>query len=454
MMDRPKETDGKQEGGNVARMNAVEAAGAIRAGRITSEALVSACLDRIAALEERVGAWAFLDPGHALEQAREADRARREGKALGPLHGVPVGVKDIFDTKDMPTEYGTVLHAGRRPAEDAAAVSLLREAGAVILGKTVTTELAVYSPGKTRNPHDPERTPGGSSSGSAAAVAAFMAPLAIGTQSNGSVIRPASYCGVYGYKPSHGLISRHGVLRQSPPLDQVGVFARTIEDAALVAERIMAFDGRDPDTRPRARPALVGTLADEPPVKPCMAFVKTPVWDQADLDTREAFAELVARLGENVVEIELPEIFRDAVGLHRTIMEADLAGSFEREYALGRESLSPILREMIERGRKVPTVEYNRALGRVPVLNRAFDKVFGRHEAIITPAATGEAPVGLESTGSPIFCTIWTLCGMPAITLPVLQGAHGMPMGVQLVGAKGDDARLLRTARRLENLLR
>ena len=453
-MDRTKEIDGSQECGNVARMNAVEAAGAIRAGRITSEALVSACLDRIAALEERVGAWAFLDPGHALEQAREADRALREGKAPGPLHGVPVGVKDIFDTKDMPTGYGTVLHAGRRPAEDAAAVSLLREAGAVILGKTVTTELAVYSPGKTRNPHDPERTPGGSSSGSAAAVAAFMAPLAIGTQSNGSVIRPASYCGVYGYKPSHGLISRHGVLRQSPPLDQVGVFARTIEDAALVAERIMAFDARDPDTRPRARPSLFGTLADEPPVRPRLAFVKTPVWDQADMDTREAFAELVARLGKNVVEIELPEIFRDAVGLHRTIMEADLAGSFEREYALGKESLSPILREMIERGRKVPTVEYNRALGRVPVLNRALDKVFERHEAIITPAATGEAPIGLESTGSPIFCTIWTLCGMPAITLPVLQGAHGMPMGVQLVGAKGDDARLLRTARRLENLLR
>ena len=453
-MDRTKEIDGSQEGGNAARMNAVEAAGAIRTGRITSEALVSACLDRIAALEERVGAWAFLDPGHALEQAREADRARREGKAPGPLHGVPVGVKDIFDTKDMPTEYGTVLHAGRRPTEDAAAVSLLREAGAVILGKTVTTELAVYSPGKTRNPHDPERTPGGSSSGSAAAVAAFMAPLAIGTQSNGSVIRPASYCGVYGYKPSHGLISRHGVLRQSRPLDQVGVFARTIDDAALVAEQMMAFDNRDPDTRPRARPSLFGTLADEPPVRPRLAFVKTPVWDQADMDTREAFAELVAHLGKNVVEIELPEIFRDAVGLHRTIMEADLAGSFEREYALGKESLSPILREMIERGRKVPTVDYNRALGRVPVLNRALDKVFERHEAIITPATTGEAPIGLESTGSPIFCTIWTLCGMPAITLPILRGAHGMPMGVQLVGAKGDDARLLRTARRLENLQR
>jgi Asp-tRNA(Asn)/Glu-tRNA(Gln) amidotransferase A subunit family amidase len=280
-----------------------------------------------------------------------------------------------------------------------------------------------------------------------------MAPLAIGTQSNGSVIRPASYCGVYGYKPSHGLISRHGVLRQSPPLDQVGVFARTVEDAALVAERIMGFDGRDADMRPGTYPALDMTAAEKPSVPPRLAFVKTPVWDRADRDTQEAFAMLVARLGEDVVEFELPEMFGDAVALHRTIMEADLAGSYEREYALGKERLSPILREMIERGRKVPAAEYDRALRRVPALNRALDTVFERHEAILTPATTGEAPVGLESTGSPIFCTIWTLCGMPAITLPVLAGAHGMPLGVQLVGANGDDARLLRTARRLVNLL-
>ncbi len=428
-------------------LSAVEAAEAIRAGRITSEALVSACLDRIAALEEGIGAWAHLDPAHALNQARAADLARREGKALGPLHGVPVGVKDIFDTKDMPTEDGTVLHAGRRPAEDATAVAQLREAGAILLGKTVTTELAVYSPGKTRNPHDTKRTPGGSSSGSAAAVAAFMAPLAIGTQSNGSVIRPASYCGVYGYKPSHGLISRHQVLQQSRPLDQVGVFARTVEDAALIAEQMMAFDDRDPDMRLQARPALFKTVAEEPPIDPRLAFVKTPAWDQADGDTKEAFAELVAHLGETAVEFKLPERFHEAVGLHRTIMEADLARSFEQEYAGGKDRLSPILREMIERGQKVLAVEYNRALGQIPVFNRALDKIFEWHNGILTPATTGEAPVGLESTGSPIFCTLWTLCGMPAITLPMMQGAHGMPIGVQLVGARGDDARLLRTAR-------
>jgi Asp-tRNA(Asn)/Glu-tRNA(Gln) amidotransferase A subunit family amidase len=414
---------------------------------MTSEELVSACLERIAEIEDRIGAWAHLDADHALKQACEADRKQRDGQTLGPLHGIPVGVKDIFDTGDMPTEDGTVLHAGRQPQEDATAVALLRDAGAIVLGKTVTTELAVYAPGKTINPHDAERTPGGSSSGSAAAVAASMVPLAIGTQGNGSVIRPASYCGVYGYKPTYGLISRHRVLQQSRPLDQVGVFARTIEDAALIAEQIMAFDDRDPDTRPRARPALIETVAAEPPFNPRLAFVKTPVWDQAETDTKEAISELVAHLGENAGEVDLPDIFNDAVEQHRAIMEADLARSFEQEYARGKDKLSSILREMIERGQKVLAVDYNRAVSQIPVLNRALDKVFDWHDAILTPATTGEAPVGLESTGSPIFCTIWTLCGMPAITLPILQGSHGLPLGVQLVGSKGDDARLLRTAR-------
>ena len=432
---------------DITLISATEASEAIRAGRMTSEGLVGACLERIAAIEDGIGAWAYLDADHALKQACEADRIQQDGQTLGPLHGIPVGVKDIFDTGDMPTEDGTVLHAGRQPQEDATAVALLREAGAVILGKTVTTELAVYAPGKTRNPHDLERTPGGSSSGSAAAVAAGMVPLAIGTQTNGSVIRPASYCGVYGYKPSYGRISRHRVLQQSRPLDQVGVFARTIEDAALIAQQIMVFDDRDPDTQLRARPALIETLAAEPPFNPRLAFVKTPVWDQAETDTKEAVSELVAHLGENAGEVDLSDLFNGAVEQHRTIMEADLARSFEQEYASGKDKLSSILREMIERGQKVLAVDYNRAVSRIPEFNRALDKVFDWHDAILTPATTGEAPVGLESTGSPIFCTIWTLCGMPAITLPILQGSHGLPVGVQLVGSKGDDARLLRTAR-------
>ncbi len=435
----------------LALMGGAEAAKAIRDGLITSEELVSACLEQIKRLEPQVQAWAFLEPELALEKARAADLALQQGEPIGSLHGVPVGIKDILDTADMPTEDGTVLHAGRQPLEDAAVVSRLREAGAIILGKTVTTELAVYSPGKTRNPHDVKRTPGGSSSGSAAAVAAGMVPLAIGTQTNGSVIRPASFCGVYGFKPTFGLISRHRVLQQSRPLDQIGVFARSVEDAALVAEAIMGFDARDPDTRLRATAPLFRIQAEEPPVVPRLAFVKSPVWDQADQATRAAFAELADALGDYADEMELPETFKAAHEQHRIIMEADLARSFEPEYNGGRDKISAVLLEMIERGRKVRAMDYNTAVADVAPLYEGFNKLFAWHDAIITPATIGEAPLGLEATGSPTFCTIWTLCGMPAITLPLLQGENGMPLGVQLVGPRGDDARLLRTARWLVN---
>ena len=308
------------------------------------------------------------------------------------------------------------------------------------------------APGKTRNPHDPNRTPGGSSSGSAAAVAAGMVPLAVGTQTNGSVIRPASYCGVYGYKPSHGLISRHRVLQQSRPLDQVGVFARTVEDAALIAEQIMGYDERDPDTQPQARPALVKTAAEEPPVRaapglPQDAGLGSGGRRHQNPPSRSwwrTWASPPARRRSRRCSTR-------PIAIHRTIMEADLARSFEQEYERGKDRLSPILREMIERGRKVLAVDYNNALGRIPVLRHALDKIFEWHDAIVTPATTGEAPVGLESTGSPIFCTLWTLCGMPAITLPLLQGAARHADGRAAGGAKGDDARLLRTARWLAN---
>lgn len=431
---------------NLFEMSAAEAAAAIQSGETTSEELVQACLDHIATLEDSVGAWAHLDPEYALQQARDADLQRRSGMSVGPLHGVPVGVKDIFDTSDMPTEDGTVLHAGRTPAYDATAVALLREAGAVIMGKTVTTELAVYAPGKTRNPHDPARTPGGSSSGSAAAVAAHMVPLAIGTQTNGSVIRPASYCGVFGYKPSHGLISRYRVLQQSRALDQVGVFGRTVADVALLAEQLMGFDERDPDMRPRSRPNLTGTASGEPLVPPRLAFVQTPAWDQADKDVQDAFAELMEFLGDEAEELDLSDLLENAVNWHRTIMEADLARSFRREYERGKESLSATLREMIERGQQCLAMDYNEALEQIPVLNSALDEILLEYDAIITPATTGEAPAGLESTGSPVFCTPWTLCGMPSISVPILQGSNGMPIGVQMTAARNDDARLLRTA--------
>jgi Asp-tRNA(Asn)/Glu-tRNA(Gln) amidotransferase A subunit family amidase len=360
-----------------------------------------------------------------------------------------VGVKDIFDTKDMPTENGTPLHAGRAPTEDATVVSLLREAGAVIMGKTVTTELAVYAPGKTRNPHNPEHTPGGSSSGSAAAVAAGMVPLAVGSQTNGSVIRPASYCGAYGFKPSRGRISRHNVLAQSPPLDSMGVFARAVEDLALIGDCLMAYDDRDPAMRPTSRPQLSRVAAEEPPVPPMFAFVKSPVWDQAEEDTRAAFAELAEVLGESCDEVELPEIFDQAVGWHRTIMYADLAKNFASLYERGKDRLSDILRGMIEEGQAVRAVDYNAAVDWIEVLNAGLERLFERYDAIVTPGSTGEAPAGLEATGSPVFCTLWTLCGTPAVSLPLLQGSAGLPLGVQLVGPRGDDARLLRNARAL-----
>ncbi len=431
----------------VEELGAAAARAAIEDGRITAEGLVGACLDRIRALEPTVQAWAYLDPDHALTQARAADRARREGKALGPLHGVPVGVKDIFDTADMPTEDGTVLHAGRRPTRDAAAVSLLRAAGAVILGKTVTTELAVYGPGKTRNPHDPQRTPGGSSSGSAAAVASGMVPVALGSQTNGSVIRPASYCGAFGYKPTHGLIPRTGVLKLSRHLDHVGVFARHVEDLALIAQSLMRFDPGDPDTRPQPEPRLAATAASEPPVPPRLGFVRSPNWEHASDVTKAAFAELVAELGDRATEMTLPEGFDDAVAAHRTIFEADLARNLAAEYDRGRDRLSSTLREIIERGQRCLAVDYNRAVDRIPILSGLLETMFEWCDAILTPAATGEAPPGLDSTGSPIFCTIWTLCGVPAVAVPILQGESGLPIGAQLIGARGDDARLLRTAR-------
>jgi Asp-tRNA(Asn)/Glu-tRNA(Gln) amidotransferase A subunit family amidase len=429
-------------------LSAADAALEIREGRLTSEELVQACLERIRALEPKVQAWTFLDEEHALTQARAADERKRSGEPIGPLHGVPVGVKDIFDTADMPTENGTVLHQGRTPRADAAAVRSLRAAGAVILGKTVTTECAYFSPGKTRNPHDPEHTPGGSSSGSAAAVAAGMVPLALGSQTAGSTIRPASFCGVYGFKPTHGLIPRSGVLQLSRTLDHVGLFARTIEDIALLAEQLAGWDEKDPDTRPRARIPFQALAAEAPPIPPMLAFIKTPHWERTDGDTREAFGELVEALGDRVEEVELFPSALEAWDWQKTIMAAEMAANLEREWRAGKDRLSPQLRELIERGREVRAVDYQRAVRAIAPAVESLDELFmERYDAILTPTALGTAPRGLASTGDPVFCTPWTLLGMPALSVPLMQGANRLPLGAQLVGRRGFDARLMRTAR-------
>jgi len=285
-------------------------------------------------------------------------------------------------------------------------------------------------------------------------VAAGMVPLAVGTQTNGSVIRPASFCGVVGFKPSFGLISRAGVLTQSPPLDQVGVFARSIDDAALLAQALAGHDEDDAHSWPAPPPPLLRLARSEPPVPPTLAFVRTPFWDRIDPDARDAFDGLAELLGERAAPFELPERAADAVQWLRTIMEADLAGSFDEEYEHAREQLSASLRGQIERGRQVSAVDYRRAVARIGPLNDGFDALFDQYDAILTPATLGTAPAGLDATGDPLLCTLWTLTGMPAISLPLLRGANGLPIGVQLVGRRHDDARLLRTARWLDATVR
>lgn len=436
---------------HLAALSAVEARTRMSAGEFSVTEYAQALLARTSQVNGEVMAWAHLDPAHLLRQAAAADEAHAAGQPDGPLFGLPVGVKDIIDTADLPTEDGTVLHAGRLPYDDAVVVASLRAAGGLVMGKTVTTELATYAPGKTRNPHVPAsgatHTPGGSSSGSAAAVAAGMVPLAIGTQTNGSVIRPASFCGVYGFKPSAGLIPRTGVLTQSPAFDAVGVFGRTLADVALLAEVLAGHDEKDVLTRPRATPPLLRLATSDAPMPPTLAWVATPFWDRVAPDAQAAFGELIELLAGRIAPFELPATAADAVGWHRTVMEADIAGSFELDYERGRDQLSASLRSQIERGRQVSAVAHRQALARVPVLLDSLDVVFEHYDAIVTPAALGTAPAGLDSTGDPLMCTLWTYLGLPAISLPLLHGDNGLPIGVQLVGKRGDDARLLRTAR-------
>jgi Asp-tRNA(Asn)/Glu-tRNA(Gln) amidotransferase A subunit family amidase len=321
----------------------------------------------------------------------------------------------------------------------------------VILGKTVTTECAYFNPGKTRNPHNPEHTPGGSSSGSAAAVGAGMVPLALGSQTAGSVIRPAAFCGVYGFKPTHGLIPRSGILQLSRTLDHVGLFARSVDDLALLLEQLAGHDEGDPDTRPRARVPFQKLASEEPPIEPMLAFIKTPHWERTDPDTKEAFSELQETFGDRMEEVELFPSATEAWDWHRTVMEAEMAANLEPLWMSGKEKLSDKLRALIERGREVRAIDHQRALRRIAPTVESLDELFmERYDAILTPPALGTAPKGLGSTGDPVFCSLWTLLGMPAITLPLMQGENGLPLGLQLVGRKNFDARLLRTARWLE----
>jgi Asp-tRNA(Asn)/Glu-tRNA(Gln) amidotransferase A subunit family amidase len=428
-------------------LTAAEAAGEIARGAMSAEDYTAACLDRIAAAEPDVRAFAHLDPDYALSQARALDRRKAEGERVGPLHGIPVGIKDIFDTADYPTEYGSPIFAGNRPRADCTAVRKLREAGAVILGKTVSTEFAYYHPGKTRNPRDLSRTPGGSSSGSAAAVAAGMVPLSIGSQTNGSMIRPAAFCGVFGIKPSHGLISRAGALTLSRALDHVGAYARSIEDIALILEVLVGQDPADPDTRPYAAPGFAAAVAEPSPLQPSFALVRTPMWDRADAETRTALEEFAKEVGAR--EFELPPDYAGAWDALRAIMAADMAYNLGPHLDTGGEA-SQQFRDLVAEGRSVSAAQYLAAMRDAQRYAEGMMGIFEQvADAIITLSARGVAPQGLGATGDPAFCSLWTLVGFPALNVPLLESAEGLPIGVQLVGAPGRDERLLRTARML-----
>lgn len=429
----------------LASLSAADAVAEIANGKVSALQYAEGCLARIEAVEESVRALVHFDREHVLAQARALDERRASGQPLGPLYGILVGVKDIFDTADYPTENGSKLFAGRRPWRDATVVAKLRTAGAVIL-KTVSTECAFYHPGPTRNPHDPERTPGGSSSGSAAAVAAGMVPLALGSQTNGSVIRPAAFCGVIGVKPSHGTISRAGVLPLSRTLDHVGVFARNLADATLLLDVIAGYDPADPDTRPFAAPDFSGILAEPWPIAPKFGFVRTPVWDKADPETRKAFEALVARLGQHATTLDLHDSYAAAWDIQRKIMAVDMAHNLGGAVAMGGDIASKTLRDFLAEGAGVSVLDYLAACEAAKDFASGLADIFEHCNAILTPAAKGVAPKGLGATGDPVFCTLWTLTGLPAVSLPLLTGEGGMPLGVQLVGAPGEDTRLLRTA--------
>jgi len=405
-------------------LSATEAVKAIEAGTLTSEKLVQACLDRIAERDPVVKAWVHLDRAHALEQARAADRAKG-----GVLRGVPIGVKDIIDTHDMPTGHNSPIFAGTQPFGDAACVALCRTANAVILGKTVTTEFANRHPGPTTNPHDAAHTPGGSSSGSAAAVADGHVPVAFGTQTGGSVIRPAAYCGVIGYKPTFGDFSRVGIKMQCHSLDTLGLMARTLDDIALFRGAVLALPP-EPIERGIAAPRI--------------GFCRTPIWDEADADTQALLEKTASTLGATEVAFTPP--FTDILDDHAAISGWESLRNYADERLRNPDKVSAELMAIMKKSDGI-TLDRYVAAQRKSVAFKAFvDSLFDDFDALLCPSAPGEAPKGREFTGNPRFNSIWTLAGTPCITLPAGTGANGLPLGIQLVGLRHEDDRLLSTA--------
>ncbi len=431
-------------------LKAEELALKIKDSQLTSVEICEKYIERINKFEKDVKAWAHFDKKLLLEKAVEADEYRRSGKPLGPLHGVPVAVKDIVGTLDMPTECGTVIRKGKSYSQNAEIVDLLLAAGAIVMGKTATAELAYLGPPKTTNPHDHSRTPGGSSSGSAAAVASFMAPLSIGSQTGGSIIRPASYCGVVGYKPTYGLISRNGVLKTSEKLDHIGVFGRSVEDVALLSKVLIKKDNFDSATVHYSAENMLEETKKGPLFEPKFIFYKTDYWKNIEKKSREAFEYFIKSFKKNIEVFDNPSYFKDIHKYHQIMYETDLANNFGLYYKKYKKKLSKPMQDAIVKGNKHSAKEYAEALDFMKRSYESYEEVFEDYHGVLSPASPGVAPKSLKTTGSAEFNKVWSYLGTPCISLPLLQGDANMPLGVQLTGAKYDDHRFLGIANWLE----
>ena len=410
------------------RLSLLDAASAISDGQLTPEMLLASCLDRISEREGDVGAWMHINA--------ESAKARASNPASGPLSGLPIGIKDLIDTVDMPTGYGSSIYDGHQPAQDAACVATIRNAGGIVLGKTVSTEFAYFQPGKTANPNDLGRTPGGSSSGSAAAVADYHVPAALGTQTAGSIIRPASYCGVVGYKPSCGFLPLTGIRPLAPSMDHLGVMTRTVKDAGFLASVL----GRRPE---------LAIHQDSDDFVPTIGFCQTPQWDAAETSTQSLLEDAATRLGKagaKVSSFALPEIFETLANAHGLAMDYEVSFTGLYDVSNHPDQVSAKFRERFDAGMKVLTSDYDKALEQAKQSRTALADAMSDYDILICPSAPGEAPLGLNATGDPVFNRIWTFSGVPCINIPGLSGPNNMPVGLQVIGRFGDDARMLKAA--------
>tara|TARA_Y100001970_G_scaffold277819_1_gene382601 strand:+ start:2012 stop:3340 length:1329 start_codon:yes stop_codon:yes gene_type:complete len=427
-----------------------ELASKIKNAEISSVEVCEAYIERIKKFEKDVKAWAYFDKKILLEKAAEADDHRKSGKPTGSLHGVPIAVKDIIGTVDMPTECGTVIRKGKSYSQNAEIIDLLHSAGAIVMGKTATSELAYLGPSSTTNPHDKNRTPGGSSSGSAAAVASFMAPASIGSQTGGSIIRPASYCGVVGYKPSYGLISRNGVLKTSYSLDHIGMFGRKVEDVAMLAKVLIKKDKFDSATIHYSAENIVSETKKGPLFEPKFIFYKTEYWKMIDKKSKEAFEYFIKSFKKNIEIFDTPSYFKDIHRYHQIIHETDLANNFSVYFKKFKKKLSKYMQDAITKGNKHSAKEYAEAIDFMKRSYESYQEVFEDYHGVLTPSSPGVAPKGLKSTGTAEFNKVWSYLGTPCISLPLLEGENNLPLGIQMIGDRYDDHRFLGVARWLE----